>query len=330
MFSCKIKSKFFINSILFYFILSIFLIFYIPFTKLEYKILNNNEFLTNIFVNFLSNISNNYIFLRLTFFILSIISIILLYKISQIYLKSNQFQNLSILVFIFTPGFFISSIIINYATLQILLILSFIYFYLRNNILYLLPFVLLFFTNTMVFILYLAIAIYSFIKKDKITFVISIFFIFLSIIFNGFNINGLPKGYFIELFISYSIVFSPFYFLALIYSLYRVWKDKNNSLLSLIISLFLISSFLLSIRQKINIINFTPYIIIAAPLIVLVFKNSISIRLKRFQKKYILLCNMIITVMLIETLLIAFSYPIYKLTNGKVKIVNSRIYTIGK
>jgi len=45
-------------------------------------------------------------------------------------------------------------------------------------------------------------------------------------------------------------------------------------------------SIALSIRQKIVVTDFTPFIVVSAPLVIMVFKKSVSIRLPIFRRKY--------------------------------------------
>ena len=327
---CKVSSRRFYYFLTFYLGVVLALIFYIPFTQVEYHLLQKEQFLTTILAKEVYSFFNNYIILRLVFFSISLLSLYLLKKVAFFYLNKS-FAYLSLILYLLTPGVFVSFIIANFATLPLFLTLLFVYSYMNKNILFqLLSLVLLFFTNTPIFIFYFAVSSYAFYKKDWQLFILGAILFIISAITSTYYIGGIPKGYIVELFINYAIIFSPFYFIAILYTIYRLARDKNLSLIWYISTFFLVVSILLSIRQKVKVTEFAPFIVIISPLVVMVFKNSISIRLKQFQKWHLRVCKIVLLILFIEVSLIALSYPIYQLSSHKIKIINSKIYTIKK
>ena len=331
MLKCKIEKRFFYIFLFFYIAASAILMFATPFTQAEANLIFNNNFtLTNLIINFLyPQIDNNLI--RLPFFVLSLISLLIFYKIIKSYFKKEEFIYLTLFVYLLTPGLFLSFIIVNYATIPILLTLIFIFAYKKDyKILQIVVLVLLFFTHTAQFAFYIAILLYSFKKREWHLFITSGLMFLLSSVEATYPIDGIPRGHLLELFGIYGAVFSPLLFIAFVYSIYKIGLKGKKDILWYIAATVFSISILLSIRQKIRVTDFTPYIVIATPLIIQVYKDSISIRLKKFRKFYYTICLTIITVLLLETSLIIFHYPIYKFLHIDLWLIDKSIYKIEK
>jgi len=233
------------------------------------------------------------------------------------------------LIYILIPGVFVSTIVINWATIPIFLSLLFVVATIKENkLVQAIALVLLFFTHTALFVFYIAIFLYSYKRKIIWLMILSLILFILSTYFQKYDLGGVPKGHLLQLLGIYAVTLSPFFFIALVYSLYRVGKDKQADILWYISTTAFIVSLLLSIRQKILVIDFTPFIVIATPLSVKVFKNSLAIRLKEFRSKYYLLCKIVIFVLLLETLVVALNYPIYRYFSKKIYFIDTSIYKI--
>ena len=308
------------------------LLFTTPLTQSEANILYlQNYNLSSAIAKFFYSLSYKHWFIRVPFFILSIINIKLIKEIAYIYIKDEKYANLAILIYLITPGVFVSSILINYATVAIFLTLIFIYGYHKSNkLLQIFSLVLLLFTGIANFVFYIAIALYSYKKRDWTIFYISLILLIIAIATQTYPINGVPKGHLSQVLGIYAVTLSPFYFFAVVYAIYRIALDKKESLLWYIVTTFFVVSILLSFRQKIRVTDFTPFVVIASILVVSVYKNSISIRLKIFQKNYKRVCFIIVSVLLLETSLVAFSYPLYMLFGDKFKLIDTSIYKISQ
>jgi len=329
---CFLSKRIYIFFLYLYIAVAFWLLYFTPLTPSEANILFSNEnHITNFIIFFIEKFTNNKIALRLPFFIISLLSFKLYIDIAKSYFKNKSFLYLSIIIYLIIPGTFISFIIINYATVAIFLILLFIYSYHKKNIIIeSVALMLLIVTNTAQFAVFIGVALYTFRKKEWYLFGISIFLIILSSIEATYAIDGIPRGHLTNLFGVYGAVLSPFYFIYLIYALYYIGIKSQKDIMWYIVVAVFIMSLLLSIRQKINVTDFTPYLVIAVPLAVKVFEKSISIRLKEFRNFYFKVCTIIVIVLLLETLLIVFNYPIYILSDKKIQIANKNIYKIEK
>jgi hypothetical protein len=322
-----------LNLFVIFYIAVIFILLYTtPFTLPEANILySNKSSLTNYLATFFDNLNHNYIYIRASFFIISLINIYLFYKVSNLYIKDDKFSSLATFIYLITPGVFVSNILVNYATIPIFLALSFIYSYtLNQRVIPILVLVLLLFTNIASFVFYLAIVLYSYRKKDWILFIVAISLLILSSAIETYPIDGIPKGHLLQVLGVYGATLSPFYFLAILYAVYRVAINKQKSLLWYIVSSFIIVSLILSIRQKIKVTDFTPFVVIGSILVILVYKDVISIRLKIFQKRYKIVCMTVVSVLLLETSLVVLNYPLYKLFGSRYHIIDTSMYKIAE
>jgi len=325
---CRVSSKFTIISVLIYLLVALLLLKVTPIVHSEANILfDSSNTVTSTISRLIYSVNSSIVFIRFLFFLISLLSLYLFSKMAEDYSIYKDYKHLSILIYLLIPGVFLSFVIVNYATIPIFLTLLFIYFYKKTKYyLWLIPFVLLFFTNTAVFAFYIATALYAYSKKEWLLLVVSFALFLVASVYSSYPIDGIPRGHLVELFGIYGAVLSPLLFIFIVYSLYRVGVKGKKTLLWYISTTLFVVSLLLSIRQKIKVTDFTPYIVIAVPMVVLVYKNSISIRLKEFRKIYIKICYLIVTMLLLETSLIALNYPIYHLFNKTLWLIDKNIY----
>jgi hypothetical protein len=332
MLKCKLTKKNFFIFFIIYLIIAGWLIYILPITAAEANILYFKGFnLTSFLAKKLFNLFDCIIFIRLIFFLISILSFMLLKNIIKDSFKNSEYLYLSLFIYLITPGIFVSIIVINYATIAIFLTLLFIYSYGNNiKVLQIIALVLLFFSHTASFVVYIATMLYAYNKKDYFLITISIILLFFYSLYANYPIDGIPKGHLLQLLGIYAVIFSPLLFFAFIYTLYRLAIDNKKTLLWYIATASFLISLLLSIRQKIKVTDFTPYVIIIVPIIVEVFKNSLLIRLKEFRKSYYLICQAVIIVLLLETSVTILEYPLYKYFNNDALLIEKSIYKVPK
>jgi hypothetical protein len=328
---CKLSKKFLQYTMLTYIAIVAILITLTPYSFSEANILFSKDItIESLLVGYIYTFTDNYFFLRLPFFIISVFSLYFFTKVTEGYFKAwSSYYNLSIFVYLLTPGIFLSFILVNYATIPIFLTLMFIYAYNKNiKILELLSLVLLFFTHSAQFVLFVAVAIYSYKDKKMWLVVVSLVMILLSSITSKYAINGVPKGHLTQLIGIYAAIFSPLLFVATVFALYKNATSKSRDLLATIAIVAFTLSILLSIRQKIRITDFSVFFVIAAPLVVLQFKNSLEVRLPEFRKSYYLVCKIILLVLLLETFTVVMHYPLYKFSTNRNWIIDNSIYEL--
>ena len=223
--------------------------------------------------------------LRMPFILLHLLSIILMYQISKFFLKREEDRVLSVIVFVLLPGIVSSALLVNAASVVIFFTLLFIYLFLRKKkILYtlLLPSFLL--IDNSFIILYFGLVAYGVYTKNRFMTILSSLLFLLGLYMYGFAVGGKPRGYFLDTFAAYSLVFSPLLFLYYFYTMYRILVREKKSILWVISFTALMVSILLSFRQRIMIEDFAPFVVVSVPLMVQVFVKSYRARLPELRR----------------------------------------------
>ena len=301
--------------IIFVFIASIILFFTANTLDISYDeslIYFNNSSILNILTNISTYIfGKSNIALRLPFVLSYIISSVLFYKISKIYIKKNRDQLISVLIFISLPGLISSALLVNISILVILFTLLYIYLYNKTNKHSYFLLVLFLILDNSFAILFISLFFYSLRQKDNYLLVVSLALFGISMQVYGFDTGGKPKGFFIDTIAIYMSIFSPLIFFYFVYSLYKSALNDSLDLLWYIATTTLVFSLLLSFRQNINIEEFAPFVVIAIPIMVKIFLNSYRVRLPQFRNKHKLWLNITIIVLLINSIVLIYNKPLY-------------------
>jgi len=250
-------------------------------------------------------IPKNDYFLRLIPITFSFLSLILYLNISKFYLK-EKYQYFSALTFLFLPGFLISSIILNKAIFLIFETLLFIYIFKKKEILGYIFLTLIVFSDYSLVALYFSLIFYAIYKKN--TKLLIFVLLLLTINANYFNyvIKGKPRGFFIDVFGTYFLIFSPFVFVYFLYTIYKGFFYKKDIIFFIGVGSFLIS-LLLSFRQRIKIDDFAPFVLPYIIYMNKIFLSSYKVRLKKFRFPYKLLFVFLFSSMLFFNIFFLFS-----------------------
>lgn len=272
----------------------------------------NTNFILHTLTNFSTSIfGQTDIALRLPFILFYILSSILLYLLTQNYFKSEIDRLISVAIFMLLPGINSAALLVNEAILVVLCTLTYIYIYQkRAKECYLLLLLFLFIDNSFA-ILFLALFFRSLVKKDNYLLVISLFLFGISMSMYGFAIGGKPKGYFLDTFSIYATIFSPVLFLYFFYSIYRVGIKHEKDLFWYISATALGMSLLFSLRQKIAIEDFAPFVVIAIPVMMKLFMHSFRIRLSEFRKIHYNFVAISLFVLLLNFLILIANKSLY-------------------
>lgn len=296
-------------------ILIVILFFLINTLSISYKEALN-VFVNQSVLSFLTNISiyvfgQNDISLRLPFLIFYILSVLLMYEITNGYFKYEKDRFISIFIFMILPGVLSASILVNSAIVVLFFVLLYIYYYQKykkHN--YYLLFIFIFIDNSFS-ILYLALFFYSLKNKNNTMILISSFLFGISMYIYGFDTSGKPQGFILDTFAIYMSIFSPLIFLYFIYSIYRIGIKGEKEIVWYISTTALILSFIFSFRQKIYIEDFAPFVVIALPFVLKMFFNSYRVRLKQFRKGHNLAIIITLLILFLNIMLSIFNKPLY-------------------
>lgn len=261
----------------------------------------------------------NDIALRLPFIIFYALSACLMYYITADYFKYSSDRLLNIAIFMVLPGLLSASLLVNTAIIVTFCTLLYLYYYKtyeKHN--YYLLFLFLFIDNSFA-IFYLALFFYSLNKKENRLLIISLILFGLSMYIYGFSTGGKPKSYFLHTFGIYASIFSPLLFLYFFYAMYRVGIKGTKTLYWYISVTALIFSIIFSIRQKVYIEDFAPYVIITLPIMLKLFLHTLRVRLPQFRGIHMKLALATLLILALNVILTLFNKPIYKVLENPKK-----------
>jgi len=261
---------------------------------------------------FLETFGHTDLFLRLPMIIFHVLSIFLLYKISEKYITTQRNKLWHILVFILLPGVFSSALMVDNAGMIIFGLLLFIYIHQNFKLGYTYPLLIVFSLVDGGFVyLFISLVFFSYYKKNIIYLLFNISLLSISLFLYGIEAHGVPKGHFLDTIGLYSAIFTPVIFIYLFYVLYRRFLSKDIDLLWFIASVPLLISLLLSFRQSIYIEDFAPYFIMALPLAAQTFYTSYKVRLKMFRTKYKTIFILSFVFLLLNFFVVLFNRELY-------------------
>lgn len=279
----------------------------------EAVVLYESKTFLHYFVNFFIKLfgQNDYA-LRLPFILLHCISLMLLYKLSKLILKRKIDRVISIAFYAMLPGINSAALVVNEAYLIIFITLLFVTLYMHGlkNYSYVVLIVSMFLDNSFI-ILYLCLFFYAVAKREKPMLILSLILFTLTMYAYGFDTGGKPKGYFLDTVGVYAAVFSPLVFLYFIYSMYRILIKEEKNLLWFVSFGALMLSLILSLRQRLMLEDFAPYVVIAIPLMVKVFYNSYRVRLPLHRRYHNVAFGVVLTFLLINLTATFVNKPLY-------------------
>lgn len=262
---------------------------------------------------------DNSIVARLPFIFFYSLSCLFIYFLMENYFTKEIDRVITVLIFALLPGLNSAALIINESIIVTFLVLFYLYLYKitkKQNI----PLLLLFlFIDNSFAIFYLALFFYSLYKKDNILLFVSLALFGFSMSIFGFDTGGKPKGYFINTLAIYASIFSPLLFMYFTYAMYKIsFKGKKSLYWFVSITAFGFS-LLLSFRQKPDIADFAPFVVIAIPMMVKLFMHSYRVRLRQYRTKHKIAVNIVLTILIINFLALHINKPFYLLLENPTK-----------
>jgi hypothetical protein len=258
------------------------------FPPLEY-ILNTSFFLFG---------SNDFA-LRLPQIVFSFFNVLLFYKITFFYLKKEKDRLYATVVFMFIPGFIISSLIANKSVYLIFISLLFVNLYKTEKKLSYILLGFAVFSDYSMISLYFALIFYAVYKKDGFLLALALVFLALNANYFNYDINGKPRGHFLDLFGTFFLIFSPFVFIYFLFSVYKGFFDKKKDVVFFIALFTFLISIILSFRQRIRIDDYAPYTLVYIVYMVKYFLNSYRVRLPKLRKFYKILFVFLFTTLIV-------------------------------
>jgi len=258
---------------------------------------------------------------RLPFIFFGLFNIPLFFSISRAYFTEIEESYLATTIFALLPGIITSAVIVNIAVVVITLVLGFLLLHEKKQIVWQgVVMLLLLLIHDASVIFFIAIAIYFAFKRKIQLFYMAIIFLAIGLLyFNGLDIGGKPKGKFLELFGLYVALFSPLVFIYFFYALYRIWLREKKDILWYTSFTAFILSIVLSLRQQVIMTDFAPYVIVSVVLMLVIYYQTLYVRLPRFQGWYRWGYRVVIGSLLVFWMMIVFHKPLFYLLDDKRK-----------
>ena len=269
-----------------------------------------------------------FIGLRIFFIFFGFLSIWFFYELSRRHFEKREDAYLATFIFMLLPGIITASTMANIGIIVLPLVLLFVLLYEKGEMVWL-PFIMLalFFIHEASIIFFVALLFYGIAYKDKkLTIAAGAFLLAFIYLAKGINIGGRPTGHFAEIFGLYATLFSPLVFLYFFYTMYRILLRGKRSLTWYISFTAFAFSLLLSIRQRIYLTDFAPYVLAAVVLMLDQFNLSLRVRLPQFQHWYKRGFYVVMAFLILSALIIIFHKTLYRISSNPEKHFAKRIY----
>lgn len=262
--------------------------------------------------------------LRIPFLFFHVLSCILLFLLALKYTKTQNDAILALLLFILLPGSVASALLVNKASLVILLSLAILCAYeYKKQVLFYILLILALFVDKSFNILFLTFFFFGIYKKNSLLFTLSLVLFALNLSFYGFEVSGRPRGHFLDTLGIFAACFSPLIFVYFFYVIYRLSFKNNKSLLWFLMSVTFIFCSLLSLRQKLYLEEFLPFCVISTPLLIKTLIESYRVRLPQFRLKYKIFIQCSVIFLLICYVVIVANQFLYYFLEPKRHFANN-------
>ncbi len=322
------KKQHFLLAFFFYILAVFYLASTTPISPHEAKILYTSQDVVGTLMRWGESLISGVIGLRVFYLFFGFLTVGLFFEVSKRYFSKQEDAYLSTFIFMFLPGILTATVLVNVAIIVLPLVLLFVLFY-EKGYFNILPFIMLalFFIHEASIIFFIAILLYALRYKDKKLIITATAFLLAFVyLAKGIEIGGRPSGHFIEIFGLYATVFSPLLFLYFFYTMYRILLRERKTLIWYISFSAFAFSLLLSMRQRVYITDFAPYVMISIILMLDIFTHSVRVRLPEFQKKYKWGYYTVMVFLVLSVLVIVFHKFLFFATPLQKKHFAYRIY----
>lgn len=274
------------------------------------------------------NLLGGLIGLRLFSLVAGLISIVLYYRMTELYLEREDDRRFATAIFMLLPGIITAFVLANLSVLVIPAVLFFVIAHERRWLwvqAVLMLCLLALHEASIVF--FGALFIYAVAKKEVPTGVLSGFFVFLSVMIEqGVEVGGRPAGHFVEMFGLYATLFSPVLFIYFFYTLYRILLREDKDMLWYISFTALIASLVLSLRQRVVLTDFAPYVMSGVVLALSLFVRTLRVRLPQYQQPYKIGFLVAMVILISSSLAVVLHKPLFLLFDDPKDHFAYRLY----
>ncbi|TLD80670.1 hypothetical protein LS70_008860 [Helicobacter sp. MIT 11-5569] len=224
--------------------------------------------------------------LRLPFLLLHFCNASLMFYLSKGFLKRPSDAIFATLLFCLLPGVNAVALLVSNAGIVIFFTLLLCIFVQKYEKIPFWLLIVLAFIDASFALLFLALIFYAIARKETKLILIYLILFALNMYCFGLEIGGHPKGYFLDTNGHLMLIFSPLLYLYFLYMLYRYFNAKTKPLMWYISLCALMFIWLLSLRQRVQIELFAPFLLLGIPLMVSLYFSGLRVRLPQFRARY--------------------------------------------
>jgi hypothetical protein len=327
------SKKIFYPLFLFYAIAIVYLAYSSPISPHEAKVFYTDTTIVNMLMHagrtlLTAPVFGSFLGIRIFFILIGLLTIPLYCYMTGIYLKRENDRYMATAIYMLLPGIITATSLANISVLVLPVVLLFIIAYQQKwiygeAVLMLLLFVI----HDASVIFFVSVFIYALVRKEIPLMLLSGFFLVLSFVtLHGVEIGGRPSGHFADLFGLYAALFSPLLFIYFFYTMYRIFLREEKNILWYISFIALLSSLILSVRQRVNVTDFAPYVVISVVLMLDTFYKSFRIRLPRYRGWYRTGFTIVILVLVASALTIFFHKAFFHIMKDPKKHFAAKLY----
>jgi len=324
------KQTFFYTFILLYMSALLYLASTLPIGPNEATVYYTDQDILYTLTHFANGWFGNGLDFRLPFVFFAFVNSILFFIMTRLYFTDIETSYLATAVFLLLPGIITSAILVNIAVVVMTLVLAFITFYEKKMLLLqAITMLLLLLIHGASIIFFVSVGIFALMERNRKLFILSSILGIVSLFyfnFNGLEIGGKPQGEFMELFSLYVGLFSPLVFLYFFYALYRIWLREKKDILWYISFSSFIFSIILSLRQQVIMTDFAPYVIVSVVLMIVIYHQTLHVRLPQFQIWYRRGFYMVLSTLVMSAMVIFFHKSFFYILEDKSKHFAYRFY----
>ncbi|RUM61137.1 MAG: hypothetical protein DSZ03_08995 [Sulfurimonas sp.] len=254
---------------------------------------------------------HNDLALRLPMIVMHLLSVILLFKISEKYLYYDRDRLWLVLIYMLLPGVSSAALIVDPTGMVIFALFFYMYVHHFHRTYEYLLLPLLLFVDQSIAFLYLGLIFFEYANRSYRKMALLVVLLILAFTIHPLEVSGVPSGHFLDTLGVYAAIFSPIVFIYLFYILYRAYMKEYHDISWYLAANALVISLLLSFRQRIEVQIFAPYLMVILPLAVQTFFHSYRVRLKEFRGRYRTVFVLSFILLVLNTLVVFFNKEIY-------------------
>lgn len=230
--------------------------------------------------------SNNFGYLA-PFVLCFAINTVLFYILAIKTLQNYGAALLATMIFILMPAGILSGSLVNESGVILFFLLALLctqcFHY--EILFYILLFLSLFISPCFI-VVYAALLLYGLLSK-RLPYILAGVSLAVVRISLGLSVSGVPRGFFLDTLGGLGLLFSPALFVYYVYCLYRILIKEHKNFLFWTSFIGLVWILVISMRQKIVLSSFVPFLIPGIILCVHVFSDGFFVRLRPFRKAYL-------------------------------------------